>query len=76
MGRRKSIRDTSGKAIERKGKSGGELSPGKLESARKKRIVSLRKHVSGGTYRVDPNAVAEKMVDDAVSKIRSRIRPQ
>jgi len=76
MGRRKGPRDTSGKAKGRKGKSGGNSSPGTPESTRKKRIVCLRDQVNGGTYRVDPDAVAEKMVDDAVQKIRSRIRPQ
>lgn len=76
MGRRKSIRDTSGKATGRNGKSGADPSPGNPESTRKRRIVSLRDQVNRGTYRVDAEAVAEKMVDDAVSRIRSRIRPQ
>jgi len=49
---------------------------GKPESAGGKKFVSLRDQVHDGTYRVDPDAVAEKMVDDAVRKIRSRIRPQ
>lgn len=76
MGRRKGTRDTSGKTMGRKGKSGGNRSPGTPDSSRRKKIVSLRDQVNDGTYRVDPNAVAEKMVDDAVQKIRSRIRPQ
>lgn len=76
MGRRKGTRDTRGKATGKKGSSGGDPSPGTPESARRKRIVSLRDQVHGGTYRVDPDAVAEKMVDEAVKKIRSRIRPQ
>lgn len=76
MGRRKSIRGTSGKATGRKGKSGGDPSPRTEESSRGKRIVCLRNQVNEGTYRVDADAIAEKMVNDAVSKIRSRIRPQ
>lgn len=76
MGRRKGTRDTGGKAKKRKGKSGGDPSPGPPDSIRKIRIVTLRDQVNDGTYRVDPHAVAEKMVDDAVQKIRSRIRPQ
>ena len=76
MGRRKSIRDTSGNGMGKKGKPGNDPISGTPESPRRRRIVSLRNQLADGTYRVDPEAVAEKMVQDAVRKIRSRIRPQ
>jgi len=76
MGHRKGIRDASGKAREKSKKSGGDQTSEHPESSRRKKVVSLRNRVNEGTYRVDPDAVAEKMVDDAVRKIRSRIRPQ
>lgn len=76
MGNRKGIRDASGKTREKPKKSGGDRTSEHPESPRRKKVVSLRNRVNEGTYRVDPDAVAEKMVDDAVRKIRSRIRPQ
>jgi len=76
MGHRKAIRDGAGKNREKSKKSGGDRTSAPPESTRRKKIVSLRNRVNEGTYRVDPDAVAEKMVDDAVRKIRSRIRPQ
>lgn len=76
MGRRKGTGDHRRKSRGKKGNSGGNSSPGPPGISRKQRIVSLRNQVNGGTYRVDPGAVAGKMVDDAVRKIQSRIRPQ
>jgi len=76
MGHRKGIRDAAGKTREKSKKSGGDRTPAQPESSRCRKVVSLRNRVNEGTYRVDPDAVAEKMVDDAVRKIRSRIRPQ
>jgi len=76
MGHRKDSGDSVGKTREKPKKSGGERTSAQPESSRRKKVVSLRNRVNEGTYRVDPDAVAEKMVDDAVRKIRSRIRPQ
>ena len=60
----------------RKRKEGNGSGSPQEESVRGKRVATIRKQVSSGTFRVDPDAVAAKMVDDAVKKIRSRIRPQ
>lgn len=76
MGRGKGTRDTGGSTRAIRKKSVESRPSGKPESAGGKKFVSLRDQVHDGTYRVDPDAVAEKMVDDAVRKIRSRIRPQ
>lgn len=56
-------------------KGNGAGSP-QEESGRRKRVATIREKVNGGTFRVEPDAVASKMVDDAVKKIRSRNRPQ
>lgn len=60
----------------RKRKEGNGTGSPQEESVRRKRVATIREQVNGGTFRVEPDAVAEKMVDDAVKKIRSRIRPQ
>lgn len=46
------------------------------EAVRGKRVAVIREKVNDGTFRVESDAVAAKMVDDAVKKIRSRNRPQ
>ena len=60
----------------RKKKEGNGAGSQKEESVRGKRVATIRTQVNSGTFRVEPDAVASKMVDDAVKKIRSRIRPQ
>lgn len=63
---------------DRKGKEKGKemegVVPEKTAAARTQRLRRIKEQVKDGTYRVDSGAVAEKMVDDAVEKIRSRAR--
>lgn len=56
-------------------KGNGSISDGK-KSPRQKRIDRLKGKVEKGTYRVKPKKVADKMVEDAVRRIRHRIRPE
>lgn len=56
-------------------KGNGSISNGK-KSPREKRIDRLKGKVEKGTYRVKPKMVADKMVEDAVQRIRYRIRPE
>jgi anti-sigma28 factor (negative regulator of flagellin synthesis) len=44
------------------------------DAARAQRIRSIKEEIQSGAYRVDPGAVAARIVDDAVEKIRSRSR--
>lgn len=57
-----------------KGKEEGGAIPEKADTPRAQRIRRIKEQVQSGTYRVDPRAVADKMVDDAVEKVRSRSR--
>lgn len=41
-------------------------------SIRRKRLELLKEKVEKGTYRVEPMKLAEKMIEDAVRRIRSR----
>ena len=54
------------------GKGGNGTGPAGKESTRQKRVDLLKGKVEKGTYRVKPKKVANKMVEDAVRKIRSR----
>ncbi len=44
----------------------------KKTSIRRKRLKLLKEKVEKGTYRVKPMKVAEKMIENAVRRIRSR----
>ena len=54
------------------GKRGDGPGPAAKKSTRQKRVDLLKGKVEKGTYRVKPKKVANKMVEDAVRKIRSR----
>lgn len=41
-------------------------------SIRRKRVELLKEKVERGTYHVNPMKVAEKMMEDAIRRIRSR----
>ena len=43
-----------------------------LSGGRARRIEEIRSALRGGTYRVDGNQVARKMVSDAVRELRER----
>ncbi len=45
-----------------------------LSASRLRRIQEIREALREGTYRVDGRLVAEKMVSDAVRRLRERIR--
>ncbi|GAB4361488.1 MAG: hypothetical protein Kow00128_00330 [Deltaproteobacteria bacterium] len=47
---------------------------GELPEVRTERVEEIRSAVDGGTYRVQGEKVARKMVDDAVREIRNRYR--
>lgn len=54
------------------GKKGNGGGIDKKASIRRKRTDLLKEKVEKGTYRVNPMKVAEKMVEDAIRRIRSR----
>jgi len=54
------------------GKKGNGSGIDREASIRRKRVDFLKKKVEKGTYRVEPLKVAEKMIEDAVRRIRSR----
>lgn len=64
------MRDPDGK-----GKEEGGAIPETGDAARAQRIRRIREQIRSGAYRVDPAAVADRIVDDAVEKVRSRCRP-
>lgn len=64
------MRDPDGK-----GKEQGGAIPEADDAARAQRIRSIQEQIRSGAYRVDPGAVAARIVDDAVEKVRSRSRP-
>ena len=45
-----------------------------LAASRLRRNEKIRKALQAGTYRVDGRLVAEKMVSDAVRRLRERMR--
>ncbi|HSQ53829.1 MAG TPA: flagellar biosynthesis anti-sigma factor FlgM [Candidatus Bathyarchaeia archaeon] len=54
------------------GKKGNGSGIDRKASTRRKRLELLKKKVEKGTYRVEPMKVAEKIIEDAVRRIRSR----
>lgn len=48
---------------------------GEIPEVRVEKVEEIRSAVDGGTYRVEGEKVAEKMVADAVREIRNRHRP-
>ena len=58
------------------GKKGNGSIPDGKKSSRQKRIERLKGKVEQGTYHVRLKELADKMVEDAVRRIRSRIRPE
>jgi len=54
------------------GKKGNGSGIDKKESIRRKRLELLKEQVKKGTYRVKPMKVAEKIIEDAIRRIRSR----
>ncbi len=45
-----------------------------LSASRLRRIEEIREALRNGTYRIEGRRVAEKMVSDAVRRLRERIR--
>lgn len=68
MGRRR-VKDPDDKGKEEEG-----AIPEKADTPRAERIRRIKEQVRSGTYRVDSGAVADKLLDDAMEKIRSRSR--
>ncbi|MGA6994155.1 MAG: flagellar biosynthesis anti-sigma factor FlgM [Candidatus Deferrimicrobiaceae bacterium] len=54
------------------GENGNGSGIDRKASIRRKRVELLKEKVEKGTYRVNPMKVAEKMMEDAVRRIRSR----
>jgi len=54
------------------GKKGNGSGIDRKASIRRKRLELLKKKVEKGTYRVEPMKLAERMIEDAVRRIRSR----
>jgi len=54
------------------GKKGNGSGIDRKASIRRKRVELLKEKVEKATYRVEPMKVAEKMIEDAVRRIRSR----
>ena len=55
------------------GKKGNGSGPARDTSARKKRVELLKEKVEKGTYRVNSKKVAEKLIEEALRTIRSRV---
>ncbi|MDH3384140.1 MAG: flagellar biosynthesis anti-sigma factor FlgM [Deltaproteobacteria bacterium] len=54
------------------GKKGNGSGIDRKTSIRRKRVERLKEKVEKGTYRVKPMKVAEKMIENAVRRIRFR----
>ncbi|MDX1815745.1 MAG: flagellar biosynthesis anti-sigma factor FlgM [Thermodesulfobacteriota bacterium] len=54
------------------GKKGNGSGIDRKSSIRRKRVELLKEKVERGTYRVDPMKLAEKLIENAVRRIRSR----
>ena len=57
------------------GKKGNGSGIDRKTLMRRKRVERLKEKVEKGTYRVKPMKVAEKMIENAVRRIRSREGP-
>jgi anti-sigma28 factor (negative regulator of flagellin synthesis) len=62
------------RVVSGKGNGSREDTPGAPEDARKKRVERVKETIEDGNFVVKPRKVADKIIDDALQKIRSRKR--
>jgi anti-sigma28 factor (negative regulator of flagellin synthesis) len=62
------------RVVSGKGNGSREDTPGAPKDARKKRVERIKETIDDGNFAVEPRQVADKIVDDALRKIRSRKR--
>jgi anti-sigma28 factor (negative regulator of flagellin synthesis) len=62
------------RVVSEKGSGSREGMPGAPKDARKRQVERIKKTIDDGNYAVESRKVADKLIDDALRKIRSRKR--
>lgn len=60
------------RVVSGKGNGGRGDATGAPKAARKERVDRIKETIDNGNFAVEPRKVADKIIDDALRKIRSR----